>query len=46
MGGDNKNLGILPVSLLKELRQLSTTPSPSLDKSICHSFYKIYFTFP
>lgn len=26
--------------------QPSTTPSPSLDKPICHSFYKIYFTFP
>lgn len=44
--GNNENLGILPFSLFKELRQPSTTPPPSLDKSICHSFCKIYFTFP
>lgn len=43
---NNENLGLLPISLFKELRQPSTTPSPSLDKSICHSFCKIDFTFP
>lgn len=45
-GGNNENLGILPFPLFKELRQPSTTLSSSLDKSICHSFCKIYFTFP